>query len=163
MKFICWEWNLLFIPLRWYNSLLIQCFTQFYISQKTSCLVKTDAEISLLLLVQTAWLAWNLRVNYFVKIVFLRQFSLLAWVIWPLQNKENNVKITRYIHTHIQTFLNNKKESTKNTFRFQNSGLLSISQRCEASCLKMISQKLPYCRKLPTHVDNAEKIYVKQT
>ena len=48
-------------------------------------------------------------------------------------------KITRYIHTRTQTFHNNKKESAKNTFRFENSGLLSISQRCEASCLKRIS------------------------
>ena len=44
---------------------LIQCYTHFYISQETRCLVQTNADISICWLPTTDWLVWNLRDNYF--------------------------------------------------------------------------------------------------
>ena len=74
------------------------------------CLVQTNADLSLIWLVETALLAWNLRDDYFVKLVLLPKFSLLS--LGQLANKKQGEQHKNYkVSSHIQTFHNNRLES----------------------------------------------------
>ena len=56
--------------------------------------MQTNADESLILLVETDLLASNFQDDYFVKMVFLPKFSLLSLsqLAISIQNKENNIK-----------------------------------------------------------------------
>lgn len=69
--------------------------------------------------------------------IFLSEFSLLS--LGHLANSKQGEQYKNYkLSAYIQTFQKNGKKVLK--LQFENSGLLSISQSCEASCRNMIGE-----------------------
>ena len=65
------ELALFFTLLSYYSSLSYSVLHPFLYQQETVCLVQTNAEISVLWLPTTDWIAWSLRDDYFFKMAFL--------------------------------------------------------------------------------------------
>ena len=79
------------------------CYAHSYIGQKISCSEQTNADESLIWLVETALLVSNLRDDYSVKMVFLRRFSPLS--VSQLANKIQGEQYKTYkVPTRLQTF-----------------------------------------------------------
>ena len=79
------------------------CYAHSYIGQKISCSEQTNADESLIWLVETALLVSNLRDDYSVKMVFLRRFSPLS--VSQLANKKQGEQYKTYkVPTRLQTF-----------------------------------------------------------
>ena len=79
------------------------CYAHSYIGQKISCSEQTNADESLIWLVETALLVSNLRDDYSVKMVFLRRFSPLS--VSQLASKKQGEQYKNYkVPTRLQTF-----------------------------------------------------------